>query len=452
MRNKFAKFATLAVCAGFASCSEYDAGIAPIPEKSVYETVYESAFIQTFGQPAANQDWGFGTSKDTRAIDANANQWSANWDVLPNVTDEERQKVLNAFNSVPLYMENETILPWENYWVHHVYTGTTHYKDGYDNDVLGSGHMDHMIAYNADRTEEQIWDHWDSEKQEPIYTYLHHEHSNNFNAAGNMSGATDEYTGYEYIGAMLMTGMNPEGLTPNNQFGFKSSTDSKFHFTYLILKVGDYYYVGFDFEATGDNPNQKVERDGRYTDWIVRISPAYPKNETPKDDTFPKTYWVIAEDLTIQTSTDFDFNDVVYEVKITDAETAQVTVLAAGGTLPIYIIDHNNKMHEAHQALGAQATNVPINVGTGVTGKAQQPIVIKGNYKGEPNDAESIVVKVDKNGELIELTAVMGEVASKICVPVGFDWCNEMEPIYNKYPLFNDWVQEPSINWTNIEE
>lgn len=54
----------------FVSCNhdiDYDYG--------KYETdKYNAAFIKTFGQPASNQTWGFGSSTTTRAAQPNANQ------------------------------------------------------------------------------------------------------------------------------------------------------------------------------------------------------------------------------------------------------------------------------------------------------------------------------------------------------------------------------------------
>lgn len=70
----------------------------------------------------------------------------------------------------------------------------------------------------------------------------------------------------------------------------------------ILYNILGAYYVGFDFEATGQNPNQQVAADGYYSDWIVKISPAVYTN----------AYRIIAEDL--GDSDDFDFNDVVFDV------------------------------------------------------------------------------------------------------------------------------------------
>ena len=69
--------AALAMCIGFTSCSH---DITPITQEEMDEAnakqivaQYNKAFIATFGQPASNQDWGFGNNNAsarafTRAI------------------------------------------------------------------------------------------------------------------------------------------------------------------------------------------------------------------------------------------------------------------------------------------------------------------------------------------------------------------------------------------------
>ena len=71
--------AALAICAAFTSCSKgeelYDQGaIDQMATESIIKT-YNETFIKVFGQPSANQDWGFGSAGTrgggTRAASAN---------------------------------------------------------------------------------------------------------------------------------------------------------------------------------------------------------------------------------------------------------------------------------------------------------------------------------------------------------------------------------------------
>lgn len=141
-------------------------------------------------------------------------------------------------------------------------------------------------------------------------------------------------------------------------FGYNNSLDSKEHYEYTIQYIDGAYYVGFDFLADGQNPNQQEAADGYYSDWIVKVSPAIYKN----------TKRIIAEDL--GGSDDFDFNDVVFDVALLGDATV-VTLQAAGGTLPLYI-EAAGANREVHDAFGvSRATMV------NTTGKQVTPVMFR---------------------------------------------------------------------------
>ena len=82
--------AALAMCAGLTSCS-HDLE-APSKEELTQvgiqqiQNTYSRAFINTFGQPAASQDWGFGAtaaSARTRTITVNGDSY----DKFPSAAD-----------------------------------------------------------------------------------------------------------------------------------------------------------------------------------------------------------------------------------------------------------------------------------------------------------------------------------------------------------------------------
>ena len=98
--------AALALCAGFTSCSHDVEGYTSLKEAKTAE--YNAAFIQTFGKPAANQDWGFTrTSTSTRAgsttIDVNGNMWKTK----PEVTPAEAKAVYEYVNMTLAQMIEE---------------------------------------------------------------------------------------------------------------------------------------------------------------------------------------------------------------------------------------------------------------------------------------------------------------------------------------------------------
>lgn len=215
----------------------------------------------------------------TRGVDVNGNLWYQNWDRPTNVTQEEIQKVLEAVAEPRVNAVNEITIEWENFWVQQVYKGQTSYRDHYDNNRgLGSDLMNELHVWN-DNVE--VW--W------PQHTFGGYEHVNNFNHGDNQTTYTDDVTHEQFIGTTLMTGIGSENATPENQFAYQNSADGgQLYFDYIVIEVDGEYYVCFDFFADNrDNPgatankDHYVDRDWIFNDWIVKISPAYHKGETP---------------------------------------------------------------------------------------------------------------------------------------------------------------------------
>ena len=122
--------AALALGAGFTSCSH---DIEPMTQEEINQIeaqkivqTYEQAFIKTFGQPAANQNWGFGAA-NTRGVDADGNHWAASdygkWKVPPVLKPEQIAAVVEYFQTVqnPRYQDPQ----WTNYFIQQVYMEVT---------------------------------------------------------------------------------------------------------------------------------------------------------------------------------------------------------------------------------------------------------------------------------------------------------------------------------------
>ena len=172
------------------------------------------------------------------------------------------------------------------------------------------------------------------------------------------------------------------------------------------------------------------------------------------DDPNP-TYRVIAEDLNAQGDTDFDFNDVVFDVEPNEAGTAaKITVLAAGG---IYRLEVDGV--EVHKALLGGDGQINENgfypmINTG-DGPQVNPAVIRPAYAGDfSTDAniratiQNITVKVWKplnsnSKDVVEctLSANRGEPASKVLVDNSFKIVPEHHSIANNNGKFTDYVQ-----------
>ncbi|OYP69723.1 hypothetical protein [Prevotella sp. P2-180] len=199
---------------------------------------------------------------------------------------------------------------------------------------------------------------------------------------------------------------------------------------------GDYPYIDFKGGCSENN----IYTNGKLPSFSIESSECNPgfTGETP-DPTPEADVRVIAEDLTVSDEgNDFDFNDVVFDIKF-DYPAGKTTIIlrAAGGTLPLQVGGV-----EVHEKFGVPVTTM---VNTGGVTKDPVPFELNGTFDKDPN---KIKVMVQKDGNWIELEALKGKVASKICVGVDYNWCSERQDIATKYPSFAQWVQNTTpTNW-----
>ena len=496
--------AALAMGAGFMSCSHDE--IEPLSQEEIDQMKaneivqkYNQAFVSQFGQPAKDQDWGFGSRTITRAntyMNGNMEKYKD----APTVGATEEA-------DVEAYVHALTVLPakaapdWDTYFVTQIHEGKASYntQKSIDNTVeyVAGNQMDELaFAMQAgavikdDGTLEGDWIH-----------------INNFNSANNT----------DWNGNTLVE----DGGTVD--FAYKSTADSKYHNRWIGIdgkdinpKYKDYYYICFDFEATGDQytstvikwrdanntplqanipggwtdlsqvmgktftyddwttgskvektvtvgeegtsswelgnvvgGNKVVEGNNDFTDWIIRLYKAKSKGDEPE-----YSIRVIGEDLTFgqDLDTDFDFNDVVFDVALNLSKT-WIKIKAAGGTLPLIIgvenPDNNQSYneYEIHHLLGYSDTSVMINTNADLKGlKNGTAEDVEIELPKVYTNAKDIPVYVKKNGAWLELKAEQGEPASKIGVDTTFLWCNERVSLKGEYPLFTQWVTTAGAN------
>ena len=186
--------------------------------------------------------------------------------------------------------------------------------------------------------------------------------------------------------------------------------------------------------------------DGYFSDWIVTLTEA--KRKVPSTP----TYRVIAEDLNADDPTDFDFNDVVFDVEPNDAGTAAKIILqACGGIYKLTVAGV-----EVHGAYGyspdADGLYPMINTGDGPSGLGPRTIVE--NYAGDfSSDAniratiKDIPIKVwkpsgsDKTIQEFTLSANYGQPASKVLVDKDFGIVPEHQSIATSYGNFTSYVR-----------
>jgi len=180
--------------------------------------------------------------------------------------------------------------------------------------------------------------------------------------------------------------------------------------------------------------------DGYYSDWIVTFMPATSGSTTNYDGR------IMAEDLSVSSSSDWDFNDVVFDYKLNSDGSVSIKLWAAGGTLPLTIggTRSTDKQtitggREVHEAFGLTNTSTMINTGAGAT---INPVTfdLTGSYS-QVGDIHLWVYKtVNGVKEWVEIEAVVGEPAGKFVTNTDVNWVDEYANIKGAYPEFQTWV------------
>ena len=206
-------------------------------------------------------------------------------------------------------------------------------------------------------------------------------------------------------------------------------------------------YVGFDFFANGTNPNQQVDRNWKFDDWIVRISPA---DFVGSQRIFVED--LITSDLNNIDPSDWDFNDAVFDVFVKydqynmNSNYAVITLRAAGGTLPLTIAGK-----EVHQLFGV-AQDKMVNTGY-ASGAEVAPVMFRltGSQVTSGNAKDIPVIVTAKDGKQYTLTGEQGEPTQKIAAPIAnhVKWLKERTHIKEGYSTFMQWIDNPELTWYN---
>lgn len=501
--------AALAMCAAFTSCSHDD--FTPKSQIEIAQAEYEAAFVKHFGEINKDHMWGFDTNNSSRAITRSYNngqpyadtegkfwartddQYKAqyNYKVPAVLTAAQKDKVRRYFqqNQYPGGKECENMT---EYFVQHVYTGTTNtsgslttekYYDGNltlqpccnHMDQLSVGSMNlHVNDYNA--TTSSFRDVWDGVTYQNGWPKANESYVENWNHA---------YLHQDQI--MLM------GNVDTQSFGYHNSMASNWDTTNYRLVSGDdiqawdnstvasngesadvsgMLFLGFDYEGRLDNDYISIQTDGagnRYFDGNLNMygfrlatdadpanKKAYMKNhvggnnpmyvqgcadgyfsdwivriiKAEKKKEIKEEGRIICEDL--GTSDDFDFNDIVFDATIYTDGTCDITILAAGGTLDVTVAGQDIHSHTGIMTLNC---NYSFTV-SGYNSLIDIPIV---------------VTTTNSAGEITSyaLHCERGAAPQKICVDKNYKWCTERTHIDDAYPGFKTWVKENNgMEWT----
>lgn len=407
-----------------ASCTHDD--YAPVSKQEQYQAVFE----KEFGAVNPNVNWGFtpqqvftfdkdGKLIGTRGANTNANEWANYLTVPTRLTDAQKEVVRKWFQTHPNPQGLE--VNWSDFFVEQVYKGGTNtkgshspeiyntLKDGVEtqNKVTGSNHMD-WLACGSDATPSS-------------------EHINNFN-----NGNGDIMYMYDY---------NTTCFGFHDSYGDNHFENTYYYDSYVLIPgdiidpiVAGMYFVGFDYKtAKYDNGEIRVNPDGYYSDWIIRVVPGLSAPNAAKRVMVED---IIDSDLKVVKTSDWDFNDAVFDVRFEgwgNDRCAVITLHAAGGTKYLTIGGQGTNGVEVHKALGVE-TGTMVNTGMGTT----RPVAIfRIPVADNVNNANDIPVYVGSQ----VLEAKQGAATQKFCVPTDTRWMQERQQLKKTYNQFGGYVK-----------
>lgn len=509
------------VSSAFVSCSKNDELYNP-SQAQVDKAKYEQAFLAYVGgKIAPSQDWGFST---TRSVDVNGNLWESQpeWTVAERnavyayvnrlkkdipagtYTEEDPTNLKNFFvtqiwggkqddpNCLYLnidqirqqkagrtYQNSEKI--WGASKMNHLCISKDATRLGTGVAAVDAANWDHANNFNrADNTDwggNTMFVDWGSLN----FAYMSSEDSKYHDKwiivdgqyitdADGVNHAGQYYVCFDFISTNpnLKTKFRmkyPNPVRPTEMFergpimvqgefttvaeaaGIEVEVDGK---KFKIGEEGTEWWIeGYDGDA-----NMSIPANDYYTDWIIRLVEAKPKAEQ-------YDLRIIAEDLTAAQGTDFDFNDVVIDVKY--GNPAKLRLMAAGGTLPLRI--NGDDTQEVHKLFGVWPADYQLGMGdkteanpkptllpmvnTGA-GPEVDPVVLTGITINIQNAAQANDLKLEvyKNGKWELLTAPKGEPSCKLAVDTDYVILPEYQSIKGAYPLFVEWanVNNPNLS------
>ena len=431
-----------------ASCTHDD--YAPVSKQEQYQAVFE----KEFGAVNPNVNWGFtpqqvftfdkdGKLIGTRGANPNSNEW-ANYLIVPTRLTDAQKDVVRKWFQTHKNPQGQKV-NWSDFFVEQVYKGGTNtegshspeiyntLKDGVEtqNKVTGSNQMD-WLACGSDATPSS-------------------EHINNFN-----NGNGDIMYMYDY---------NTTCFGFHDSYGDNHFENTYYYDSYVLIPgdiidpiVAGMYFVGFDYKtAKYDNGEIRVNPDGYYSDWIVRVVPGL---NAPGKAKRVMVEDIIDSDLKSVQTSDWDFNDAVFDVRFEKSwvngtpennyqdghhqKYAIITLHAAGGTKYLTIGGEGDKGVEVHKALGVE-TGTMVNTvkDQGVT----RPVAIfRIPVAANVNNANDIPVYV--GSQILE--AQHGKATQKLCAPTSTRWMQERKEFRLTYDKFKGYVNKGTPeDWYN---
>lgn len=302
------------------------------------------------------------------------------------------------------------------------------------------------------------------------------DHNNYFHMGGKallkVTGdllANNDNTGYGFYGddteyAVIQAGSVTKGTdSPKFAAAYFGNifVDTNNHFPQGELDAqGTYYYfdesVKFSFTDNTDisgltsSVKRKAQKATNFSIDIPKDAAGCTPGYHWGDNTPEYDIRIIAEDLSAAGASDFDFNDVVLDVKF--GSKAQILLTHAGGTLPL-CIGTIDLAHEVHNLFGVWKGDFPtqdnatvekqVMVNTGA-GASKPAVDITDVMNVAINDAAAantqLRLYVYKNGTWQEMKAPKGEPACKLAVDSNYKVLSERTSIKGVYEKFVEWA------------
>ena len=212
------------------------------------------------------------------------------------------------------------------------------------------------------------------------------------------------------------------------------------------LKEQYYEIIGIINSSTvkivGKTTNEKDELIPTDVDFQVGVKGCTPGFRGKPE---PETIRIIAEDLSASEGSDFDFNDVVFDVQLNWPSEGRhtITLQAAGGKLPLCIgvLDDD---YEVHKLFGV-SLNTMVNTEDWTAHK--DPVTFTIDVQYGSGNINNLPIWVQKGSDWVLLTAHKGKAASKIAVSTDYKWVKELKDISNAYKNFDTYVTNCTPEW-----
>lgn len=409
-------------------------------KKDPLKEEFKDCFAEAFGvYGVLNIDsthvWGFTNFPykeqpvETRAVRTNANEWGDYADVPDPLTQNQIDFVTNWFTVTN--NPKGIAVSWTDYFAQQV--SSTEYGSHMDYLLdAGTKGNDHVNNFNSGdcSINYNVWggeltnpdDHNSKVFHADKIQYMIGQSTKDFAYHESVS----HNTWYDHY--VIIPG---EMIDPANTLGENGES------------IWGMYFVGFDYEAfkyVGSSDN--VSRDYYFNDWIIKISPGIPQPS--------KMQRIMAEDLGSMDATDFDFNDVVFDVWINynpywhGNDYGVLVLRAAGGTMPLYVDGH-----EVHEEFDVDVTTMVNTGGNQTTAPTVSRPIVMWNFVPTSANAIDIPIYVEntKNGKSYYIDSEKGVAPGKFAVPATVQWSQERINIKQTYPLFTAWCENQSIHF-----